>query len=170
MWKESADKFLNKILYVYGRSVVSKNPLIRFTKILLDFMFFSGILVCATVPVSFWFIGDYFRVFRRFYLPFCVIFIIAGIFALLILWELRSMFRTVIGEDPFVVKNVRSLKRMGVCSFVIAACMALRLLLVITPAALVLVAVFVIAGLFSLVLSQVFEQAVTYKLENDLTI
>jgi hypothetical protein len=41
---------------------------------------------------------------------------------------------------------------------------------VITPAAMVLVAVFTIAGLFSLVLSQVFDQAVTYKLENDLTI
>jgi hypothetical protein len=48
--------------------------------------------------------------------------------------------------------------------------MLTRLLFVITPAALVLVAVFAIAGLFSLVLSQVFDQAVTYKQENDLTI
>lgn len=149
---------------------MKNHPLIRFTKVLLDFMFYSGILVCITVPGSFWLAGEYYSVFRSFYIPFCIIFIIAGIFALVILGELRNMFRTVIKEDPFVVKNVRSLKRMGVCSFIISGCMAARLLIVITPAALVLVAVFLIAGLFSLVLSFVFDQAVTYKLENDLTI
>ncbi len=149
---------------------MSKNMLVRFTKILLDFMFFCGIIVCATVPGSFWFVGEYFAIFRKYYLPFCIIFIIAGLFALIILWELRSIFHTVMKEDPFVFKNVVSLKRMGACSFAISLCMAVRLFIVITPAALVLVAVFLIAGLFSLVLSLVFDQAVTYKLENDLTI
>jgi hypothetical protein len=95
---------------------------------------------------------------------------IAGVFALVILWELRQMFRTVILEDPFVKGNVISLKRMGICAFIISASMAARLFFVITPAAMVLVAVFLIAGLFSLVLSYVFDQAVTYKQENDLTI
>jgi hypothetical protein len=95
---------------------------------------------------------------------------IAGVFAIIILWELRNIFKTVISTDPFVRENVGSLKRMGICSFVIAAAMLSRLIFVITPAALVLVAVFTIAGLFSLVLSQVFDQAVTYKQENDLTI
>ena len=80
------------------------------------------------------------------------------------------MFRTVLSEDPFVKDNVYSLKRMGGCAFGIAVLMLVRLFFVITPAALVLVAVFAIAGLFSLVLSQVFDQAVTYKQENDLTI
>ena len=80
------------------------------------------------------------------------------------------MFHTVIKENPFVKENVTSLKRMGLCSFIITVIMAVRLFFVVTPAALVLVTVFVVAGLFSLVLSQVFDQAVTYKLENDLTI
>jgi hypothetical protein len=149
---------------------MSKNPLVRFTKILLDFMFFTGILVCVTVPFSFQFIGRYYNVFEDYYLPFCIIFMIAGVFALVILWELRQMFRTVILEDPFVKGNVISLKRMGICAFIISASMAARLFFVITPAAMVLVAVFLIAGLFSLVLSYVFDQAVTYKQENDLTI
>ncbi len=149
---------------------MSKNPLVRFTKALLDFMFYSGIVVCITVPFSFRFVGRYYKIFDRFYFPFCVIFIFAGIFALIILRELRRMFQTVMKGDPFVRENVRSLKRMGVCAFAISVAMAARLFFVITPAALVLVAVFTIAGLFSLVLSQVFDQAVTYKLENDLTI
>jgi hypothetical protein len=149
---------------------MKKSPLISFTKILLDFMFYSGILVCVTVPGSFLLVGKYFGIFRKFYIPFCIIFMIAGIFALVLLWELRNIFRTVIHSNPFVKENVKSLQRMGNCSFIIAVSMAVRLVFIITPAALVLVAVFLIAGLFSLVLSQVFDQAVTYKLENDLTI
>jgi hypothetical protein len=133
-------------------------------------MFYSGIVICATVPLLFKQAGKYFSIFREFYVPFSIIFFIAGVFALVIVWELRTIFKTVIKEDPFVRENVRSLKRMGVSSFCIAFMMLTRLLFVITPAALVLVAVFAIAGLFSLVLSQVFDQAVTYKQENDLTI
>jgi hypothetical protein len=95
---------------------------------------------------------------------------IAGVLALVILWELRNMFKTVMKEEPFVRENVGSLKRMGVSAFAISGMMVTRLFFIITPAALVLVAVFAIAGLFSLVLSQIFDQAVTYKQENDLTI
>lgn len=149
---------------------MSKSPLVRVTKSILDFMFYSGIVVCVAVPLIFRFAGKYYSVFHEFYLPFCIIFIIAGLFALLILWELRSIFKTVLKEDPFVRENVRSLNRMGGSSFCIAIMMLARLFFVITPAALVLVAVFSIAGLFSLVLAQVFDQAVTYKQENDLTI
>ena len=149
---------------------MSKSPLVRITKLLLDFMFYTGIVICATVPLLFKQAGKYFSIFREFYLPLSIIFFIAGVFALVIVWELRTIFKTVLKEDPFVRVNVRSLKRMGVSSFCIAFMMLTRLLFVITPAALVLVAVFAIAGLFSLVLSQVFDQAVTYKQENDLTI
>ena len=149
---------------------MSKHPLVKFTKILLDFMFFGGIIVSATVPFSFSYVGRYYSIFKSYYVPFCIIFMAAGAVAVVILGELRSMFRTVIREDPFVTENVTSLKRMGICAFIISAIMALRLFIVVTPAALVLVAVFLIAGLFSLVLSLVFDQAVTYKQENDLTI
>ena len=149
---------------------MSRSPLVRVTKILLDLMFYVGIVVCATVPLSFRVAGRYFKIFTEYYIPFCIIFMIAGVFALVIVWELRTIFKTVMKEDPFVRENVRSLKRMGSSSFCIAFIMLTRLLFVITPAALVLVAVFAIAGLFSLVLSQVFDQAVTYKQENDLTI
>ena len=149
---------------------MSKNPLIRLTKVLLDFMFFSGILVCVSVPFLFHFVGDYFKEFERFYYPLCIIFLIAGICALVILRELRRMFRSVILEDPFVKENVISLKRMGICAFLIALLMGVRLFLFVTFAAMVLVIVFLIAGLFSMVLSIIFDKAVTYKEENDLTI
>lgn len=149
---------------------MKRNPLIRFTKLLLDFMFYLGIIICAGVPLIFWQAGKYYSIFDKYYTSLCIIFMIAGIFALLILWNLRNIFKTVIRENPFVRENVIYLKRMGICAFIIAVLMAVRLFIVITPAALVLVGVFLVAGLFSQVLSLVFDQAVTYKQENDLTI
>lgn len=95
---------------------------------------------------------------------------ISGVFALAILWDLRNIFKTIMSENPFVEENVSSLKRMGTFAFIISIIMAVRLFFVITPAVLVLIIVFMVAGLFSLVLSQVFDQAITFKQENDLTI
>lgn len=149
---------------------MKKNPLVQLTKYLIDFMFLSGIVVCAGVPIIFKEAGKYMPIFKENYVPFCLIFMIAGVFALIILWNLRKMLQTVIREDPFVRENVTALKRMGICAFIIALIMLIRLIFVITPAALVIILVFLVAGLFSLVLSMVFDQAVTYKQENDLTI
>lgn len=142
----------------------------KFTKALLDFMLWAGILAALSLPVSLKILGDYFPEYRRYYLPLLVFLFLSGIFAVLIIRELRSMFRTVLASDCFVEKNVTSLKRMSVYSFCIAGLTVIRLFLATTPAAMVEVLVFLIAGLFSRVLADVFDQAVTYKLENDLTI
>ena len=142
----------------------------KFTKALLDFMLWAGILAAFSLPVSLKILGDSFPEYRRYYLPLLVFLFLSGIFAVLIIRELRSMFRTVLASDCFVEKNVTSLKRMSVYSFCIAGLTVIRLFLAMTPAAMVEVLVFLIAGLFSRVLADVFDQAVTYKLENDLTI
>ena len=142
----------------------------KFTKWILDFMFYAGIAVWLTLPFSIKIIGNYFPHYAIYYVPMLILFFISGIFAILIILELRRMFGTVLREDCFVKENVESLKKMGLYSFCIAAASVARLTLIITPATLVIILVFVIAGLFSLVLSRVFDQAVTYKLENDLTI
>lgn len=149
---------------------MKKSPFVLITKVLLDLMFFIGVAIFIGVPYLFRLAGKYYSIFDKFYIPFCIIYMIAGIFALAIVWNLRLIFRTVIREDPFIRENVTSLRRMGRCAFIIAALMTLKFIFVITPATIVLVIVFIIAGLFSLVLSQVFDQAVTYKQENDLTI
>ena len=73
-------------------------------------------------------------------------------------------------DNCFIHENVTSLRRMGTYSFFIALITSCRLFLYLTPAVIVVILVFVIAGLFSKVLSQVFDKAVTYKEENDLTI
>ena len=95
---------------------------------------------------------------------------ICGVFAVLIIHELRKIFKTVLEDDCFVRENVKSLKKMGTYSFCIAVVTLARLFCYVTSAVFVILIVFIIAGLFSKVLAQVFDRAVTYKLENDLTI
>lgn len=80
------------------------------------------------------------------------------------------MFDTVLADNCFVRENVKSLQKMGTYSFLIALLTSFRLFLYLTPAVLIIILVFVIAGLFSKVLAGVFDRAVSYKEENDLTI
>ena len=147
-----------------------KDRLTILTKLLLDFMFYAGIAVTATLPLSIRFYGKYNSYFAENYIPLILLFFFSGIFAILIIHELRKMFRSVLNDDCFIPENVVSLRRMGTYSIIIALITAGRLFLYITPAVLIVILVFVIAGLFSKVLSRVFDRAVTYKLENDLTI
>lgn len=147
-----------------------KDKLILFSKYFLDFLFYTGIAVTATLPLSIRFYGRYNSYFAENRIPLIFLFFFSGIFAILIIYELRRMFRSVINDDCFIRENVISLRRMGSYSFIIALITAGRLLLYITPSVIIVILVFVIAGLFSKVLSHVFDKAVTYKLENDLTV
>ncbi len=141
-----------------------------FTKRLLDFMFYAGILVTATLPVTIPFYGRYNVYFSQHKVAMIVLFGLSGVMALLIVRELRRMFDSVLAEDCFVRANVVSLRRMGSYSFCIAVLTAGRMILYPTPTEAIVILVFVIAGLFSKVLARVFDMAVSYKLENDLTI
>lgn len=147
-----------------------KDKLTLITKFIIDFMFYAGAIVTLTLPVSLRVYGRYNSYFADNYLSLNLLFFISGLLACLIIYELRSMFRSVINDDCFIRENITSLKRMGTYSFCIAAVTSLRLLLYITPAVFIVILVFLIAGLFSKVLAGVFDKAVTYKLENDLTI
>ena len=147
-----------------------KDRLTLYTKYLLDFMFYSGIAVILTLPLSIWFYGKINSYFRNNYYSLLVVFSLSGVFAALIIRELRKMFRTVLNNDCFIPENVKSLEKMSTYSFFIAVITACRLFIYITPAVFVIILVFVIAGLFSKVLAQVFDKAVAYKQENYLTI
>lgn len=153
---------------------MKKETICKITKLMLDVMFFGGILVTLSLPWSLKLVYNFLFIRQDMnpteYREVVMIYFVLGILAILILGELRKMFRTVLNDDCFVKENVVSLQRMGTYSFIIAAVSLLRMILFLTVAMLVIVLVFVIAGLFSKVLAFVFDQAVTYKIENDLTI
>lgn len=102
--------------------------------------------------------------------------VISGVIATLcilsaeyIAFELLRMMHTLDG-DPFVERNVLSLKRMGFTAIGIALLGLSTLLLHPVPLAVIAAIPVAMCGLFSLVLSGVFAQAVAYKQENDLTV
>ena len=151
-----------------------KQILTRWTKYLLDFMFYCGILVTATLPISIKAIIHFFPEVQNkseyFYQEAVILYFVMGIAAVVLIRELRKIFKTVLDENCFVAENVTSLKKMGDWSFFIAGVSVVRSIAWMTIAMFVIILVFSIAGLFSKVLACVFEEAVRYKEENDFTI
>ncbi|MGN0168184.1 MAG: DUF2975 domain-containing protein [Acetatifactor sp.] len=140
------------------------------TKYLLDFMFCAGIVVTLSLPWSVKIIGEQLPYLIAHYEETVIIYFVLGIAAEKLLWELRKIFKTVLAENCFVRDNVVSLRKMGNWSFFIALMSIIRSIVYMTMAMAVVILVFIIAGLFSKVLGFVFEEAVRYKEENDLTI
>ena len=149
---------------------MKKETLIKLTKYLLDFMFFGGIVVTASLPITIKMLGAFSEKIHEHYGESVIIYFVLGIAAVVILHELRKIFKTVINKDCFVRENVVSLDKMCKWSFFIVAMAIARNFVYVTVAMLVVILVFTIAGLFSKVLSFVFEEAVGYKEENDFTI
>lgn len=125
----------------------------------------------VTLPFSLRWTGDYLHWFKpQYYIPTLLVLFCAGVFALLILYQLNKMMKTVIDYNSFVLANVISLKRMGLYSFVISFAFLIKITFRMTPATLILIPTFFIAGLFCYVLAFVFREAIRYKEENELTI
>lgn len=149
---------------------MNRDTIIKITKYLVDFMFGMGVLVTLTLPWSIKWAGQYMERLTENYGEIVTIYFVLGILALAIIWELRKMFRTVLTRNCFVRENVASLKHMSYYSGLIVLMSIVRTIVYTTIAMLVIILVFVIAGLFCQVLAQIFDEAINYKEENDLTI
>ena len=79
--------------------------LVRFTKGLLDIMFYVGMAITAAIPVIFYYVGMYIEKFRTYYVVQCALYMASGVLALLLVLELRRMFATVLADDAFVMEN-----------------------------------------------------------------
>ena len=144
---------------------------IKITKYVLDIMYFGGFVVLITLPATIKFLGKYYSsVITKNFKLMLFVFGISGILGILIIGQLRRMMRTVIEDSCFVYGNVESLHKMAMMSIGIVIMFIFKLFFVPTPATGIIILVFFIAALFSQVLADVFEKAVNYKEENDLTI
>ena len=100
-----------------------------------------------------------------------------------IIIELKRVIKTLVLENPFILENVKSLRRITFSCFTISGCYLINFLIGIgkndysiiyidtkgvhTDAE---IFIFLLAGCFVGILSKVFQQAVKYKKDNDLTI
>lgn len=101
----------------------------------------------------------------------------------LIVFNLKKIIGTLVKADPFVRENVVAFKRISIQSFIISICYFINLLVNYNLEEFKFIYVdssgihtdmefliFLFAGLFIFILAKVFEQAIQYKEDNDLTI
>ena len=142
----------------------------RLTKILIDLMFYGGIVICVALPALMPHALQFFGYPPEARWLFTGILGAAGLCTVYILYQLKAIFKTLLGGDPFVYRNISCLRKCGVASFLISIIFLIRLLFSWTLASTIVVLIFALLGLFSLTLKDVFKQAVAYKEENDWTV
>lgn len=151
--------------------ILDEKGLSGILKHLLELVMLGGAVIIAFLPLLLKrYLGSlYFGTDEKYWflLPFLYI---TGFLAMIILYNIRRILKTLGRKNPFMADNVKSLKHTAVASFLIAALYVLKIIFFNSFLTIILAMVFIIAGLFMIVLAEVFDQAVKVKEENDLTI
>ena len=148
-----------------------KNSFVHYlTKILVDIMFYGGILCCIALPFIMPTLANIFDYREAVVLPFTVILLSSGLCSLYILRQLKAIFKTLLNGNPFVGANVSCLRKCSVASFLIAIIYIVKTIFWFSIMTSVVVIIFSLLGLFCLTLKDVFKQAIAYKEENDWTV
>lgn len=138
----------------------------KITAILVNIMFFAGILACIFTPFG----TKLYGYTGKNYVVQTSVILLSGFASVFIMYQLKRIFKTVTDDNPFVMDNVLALCKIAVASFLIAAVYVIKAFLLFTPATFVIIIIFLTAGLFCLTLMNVFAAAVQFKEENSLTI
>jgi uncharacterized membrane protein len=142
----------------------------RLTKIFVDVMFYVCILCCIVVPATMPELANFWAYDSEVVFPFTIVIILSGLCSLYMLWQLKSMFKTFVGGDPFSGANVRCLRKCSVAAFVMALIYLAKMIVWPSITAAVIITIFSLFGLFGLTLKDLFAQAIAYKEENDWTV
>ncbi|MGC7871352.1 DUF2975 domain-containing protein [Desulfosporosinus sp. SYSU MS00001] len=151
--------------------ILDKNGLSGFTKRILDFIFLGGLGIFVTLPYALrWYMNVIYRTSTENYYFLLGFLYITGLVCLGLVNEMRKIFKTLNRRNPFMMDNVKSLNRVGGSCFIIAAAYLIKIFFYNSVLTAIITMVFIIAGLFAVVLAEVFRQAIAVKEENDLTV
>ena len=151
--------------------ILGEKGLSSLVKRLLDLVFLGGLGILITLPyVLRWYMNALSLTSSENYNFLLGFLYITGVVCLVLVNEIRKIFKTLNRRNPFMLDNVKSLNRVGVACFIIAAAYLVKILFYNSVLTAIITMVFIIAGLFSVVLAEVFRQAIEVKEENDLTI
>ena len=89
---------------------------------------------------------------------------------MIIVHEIRKLLKNLNKRNPFIINNVKSLNRIAVASLIIAACYIMKIIFYNSFLTIIVMMVFIIAGFFSIILAEVFRQAILVKEKNEMTI
>lgn len=140
------------------------------TKVCVDFLFYLGIVCCILVPFSKPWLTKYFGFIGDTSTPMLIILLLTGILSVYILYQLKIMFKTLLVGNPFINDNVVCFRKISLASAFISLIYLFKCFIYFTLSTVVIIAIFIIASLFSLTLKDLFKQAIYFKEENDLTV
>lgn len=151
--------------------ILGEKGLSSLVKRLLDLVFLGGLAILITLPyVLTWYMKALSLTSSENYAFLLGFLYITGVVCLGLVNEIRKIFKTLNRRNPFMLDNVKSLNRVGIACFIIAAAYLVKIFFYNSVLTAIITMVFIIAGLFSVVLAEVFRQAIEVKEENDLTI
>lgn len=104
------------------------------------------------------------------YYPTLAILYLSGIPALIIVYRFIKIFHTLGKNNPFCMENVKHLKVISICAFIIMLEFAVGIFFITSVFAIVIIGVFAVTWLGSYILSELLKEAIKYKEENELTI
>ncbi len=142
----------------------------KLTKIVVDIFFYLGIITVISVPFIIPKIIKNLNLSESLVLPTTITLLLSGACAVYLIFQLKKIFKTLTSGNPFVVENTICLKNMAIAAFIISIIYLYKLTYWFTPATVIIVLVFLVAGLFCLTLEDLFIQAIKFKEDNDLTI
>lgn len=153
-----------------GMKIKGKKSLSSFIKLSLQILLVFGCVVYITLPIL---LKQYIQYLNSSlqYVNALILLYASGIPAIIIINECIHLFDSLKKEKPFTRQNAKSLKIVSISSLVIAIEYIVGMFFATRSIfALIIIGVFLIAWLGAYVLSKLWEEAVTYKEENDLTI
>lgn len=95
---------------------------------------------------------------------------ISALFAFLILWQGNGFLSSIRRREPFIMENVRRLRRISIYSLAIVAAFFLAIFVYLSIFMCVFIGTFSMVAVIAWIVSVLFAQAVAYKQENELTI
>jgi len=104
--------------------------------------------------------------YRNFILVFLRVVAVPGLWIVL---EMIGMLRS-IPRDPFVMRNVRALNRIGIIFLLLSATFFVKCLWYMTFLTVVCTLFFIGSGLFAFTLAALIRQSIVFREENELTI
>lgn len=149
--------------------ITGKKSLGTLIEICLKMIMVVGIIIVLGLP----FFLEKYRVWMHpqiEYYPTLVILYLSGIPALVIVYQFIKIFHTLGSNNPFCVENVKHLKTISTCSFIIMLEFMIGIFFITSVFAIVIIGIFAITWLGTYILSELLKEAIKYKEENELTI
>jgi hypothetical protein len=150
---------------------VKKDKLSIAIEYALTILMLTAFVLTVTLPWSIPAVTHHYPGEKGFwYEKYLVVLIVSGVMAMLILWQARAVLRIVNNGNPFVSEMVRRLRIIGVECLILSVFYFISVFVVTRFFMVAVFVTFSVVGMILFVFARLFEQAIAFKEENDMTI